>query len=89
MTHFKSSLACVSPGLKAHLLRLVATQASQGQQMKQVQQDAAELQQTAARLHQENKWLHDSETQLQQIVMDQQASLATASKVQVSCATLL
>lgn len=82
MTHFKSSLACVSPGLKAHLLQLVVTQASQGQQIKQVQQDAAELQQ-------ENKWLHASETQLQQIVMDQQASLATASKVQVSCATLL
>ena len=80
MTHFKSSLACVSPGLKAHLSRLVVAQASQGQQMKQVQQDAAELQQTAARLHQENKWLHDSETQLQQIVMDQQQALPLPAK---------
>ena len=57
--------------------------------MQEVRQEAAEVLQAAARLHQENNRLHDSETQLQQVVMDQQASLATANKVQVSCATLL
>ncbi|DBA76693.1 TPA: hypothetical protein ACH3X2_008727 [Trebouxia sp. C0005] len=46
------------------------------------QQEAAEVQQAAARLHQENNRLHASETQLQQVVMGQQASLANASKVQ-------
>ena len=64
-------------------------QARQGDQMKDVQQEAAEAQQAAARLHQENSRLHASERQLQQVVTDQQASLATARKVQVSCATLL
>ena len=64
-------------------------QASQGDQIKDVQQEATEAQQAAARLHQENNRLHASETQLQQVVTDQQASLATACKVQVSCATLL
>ncbi len=58
-------------------------------QIKDVQEEAAEVQQAAARLHQENNRLHDSETQLQQVVMDQQTGLATASRVQVSCATLL
>ncbi|KAA6426595.1 MAG: formin (ISS) [Trebouxia sp. A1-2] len=48
------------------------------------QQEAAEVQQAAARLHQENNRLHASETQLQQVVMGQQASLANASKVQAS-----
>jgi len=64
-------------------------QASQGEQVQEVQQEAAEVQQAAARLHQENNRLHASEMQLQQVVTDQQASLATASKVQVSHANLL
>ena len=57
-------------------------QAGQREEIQEVRQEGAVVQQAAARLY-------ASETQLQQIVMDQQTSLATASKVQVSCATLL
>ena len=64
-------------------------QAGQREEIQEVRQEGAFVQQAAARLHQENNRLYASETQLQQIVMDQQTSLATASKVQVSCAILL